>query len=200
MTSAVTNATDDASLVERLCQGDERALGEVYDRHANLVFCTARRIVVDRQAAEDVTQEVFLWLWNHATAIDETRGGLRPFVMTVARRRAIDYVRQEERRRRRQVRAIGGWSRAGHESVCPDFADELAEQDLAVRSCRAVREAVASLPADEVTAIELAYGQGRTLRDVAVVAGWPEGTAKSRVRRALHRLEHDVTLQGLFVA
>lgn len=109
MTSAVTFAADDPSLTERLCRSDESALAAVYDRYANLVFAAALRIVIDRQAAEDVTQEVFVHLWRNAAVVDQARGGLRPFLVTLARRRAVDHVRQEESRRRRQVRAASGW-------------------------------------------------------------------------------------------
>lgn len=197
MTSTVTFAEDDPSLLERLRRNDESALAAVYERYANLVFAAARRIVIDRQAAEDVTQDVFVYLWSNAANIDQTRGGLRPFLVTVARRRAVDHVRQEESRRRRQLRAASGWQPVGCETFVPDFADALVTTDTSARSCESLRAALEELPPAEFAAIELAYFRGHTLREVAVATGSPEGTAKSRVRRALRRLEQHVELQSL---
>ncbi len=197
MTSAEMFAQDDPSLLGRLRCGDESALAAAYDRYANLVFAAARRIVIDRQAAEDVTQEVFVYLWSNVAIVDQARGGLRPFLVTVARRRAVDHVRQEESRRRRQVRAASGWQTVGCETVVPDFADALVARDLSTRSCESLRTALEELPPAEFAAIELAYFRGHTLREVAVATGSPEGTAKSRVRRALRRLEQHGPLQSL---
>ena len=197
MTSDVITAEDDPSLLERLRRNDERALAAAYERYASLVFATARRIVIDPQAAEDVTQEVFVCLWSHADLVDQARGGLRPFLVTLARRRAVDHIRQEESRRRRQVRAANGWQTLGCEMAVPDFADALVARDTSRRSCASLRSALEELPLAEFTAIELAYFRGHTLREVAVATGSPEGTAKSRVRRALRRLEQHVALQPL---
>ena len=197
MTTAQPFAEDDLSLLDRLRRSEESALAAVYERYANLVFAAARRIVIDRQAAEDVTQEVFVYLWSNAAIVDQTRGGLRPFLVTVARRRAVDHVRQEESRRRRQVRAASGWQTVGCETVVPDFAEALVARDTSTRSCRSLRTALDGLPPAELAAIELAYFRGHTLREVAVATGSPEGTAKSRVRRALHRLEQHGALQSL---
>lgn len=196
MTSAVPFADDDPSLTERLRRNDERALAIAYDRYANLVFTTARRVVIDRQAAEDVTQEVFVHLWRNAAMVDQARGGLRPFLVTLARRRAVDHVRQEESRRRRQVRAASGWLGVGGESVVADFADILVARDTSVRRSASLHAALDDLPPAELVAIELAYFRGHTLRQVADATGSPEGTAKSRVRRALRRLEHHAEIQS----
>lgn len=197
MTSAVTFAEDDPSLTERLCRNDESALAAIYERYANLVFAAARRIVVDPQAAEDVTQEVFVHLWRNAAIVDQARGGLRPFLVTIARRRAVDHVRQEESRRRRQVRAASGWQTVGCETVVPDFAEALVASETSTRTNESLRTALQALPPAEFAAIELAYFRGHTLREVALVTGSPEGTTKSRVRRALRRLEHHAEIQSL---
>ncbi len=197
MTSAVTFAEDDPSLTERLCRNDESALAAAYERYANLVFAAARRIVIDPQAAEDVTQEVFVHLWRNAAIVDHARGGLRPFLVTLARRRAVDHVRQEESRRRRQVRAASGWQTVGCETVVPDFAEALVASETSTRTNESLRTALQTLPPAEFAAIELAYFRGHTLREVAVATGTPEGTAKSRVRRALRRLEHHAEIQSL---
>src|SRR5688572_5283119 len=91
-------------LVERLSGGDEAALVDLYDRYAGFVYGLAVRTLADRQIAEDITQEVFVYLWEHPERIDPGRGTLRGFLGTLTHRRAVDTVRREEARRRREAR------------------------------------------------------------------------------------------------
>jgi RNA polymerase sigma-70 factor (ECF subfamily) len=86
----------DRVLVERLSSGDEAALADVYDRYASFVFGLAKRTLVDREIAEDVTQEVFVSLWEHPGRIEPGRGTLRGFLAMLTHRRAVDAIRQEE--------------------------------------------------------------------------------------------------------
>ena len=83
----------------RLAAGDEEALGEVYDAYAPLVFGLALRVTRSREAAEDVTQEVFAFLWERPLVFDPAKGPLRTWLGTLAHRRAVEVVRREERRR-----------------------------------------------------------------------------------------------------
>ena len=94
----------DSVLVDRLCRGDEGALGDIYDGYAGLVHGLARRVLRDRRAAEDVTQEVFVAVWQHPDRFDPTRGTLRSFLATMTHRRAIDVVRRDEARYAREAR------------------------------------------------------------------------------------------------
>ncbi len=168
-------------LVDRLSSGDETALIDLYDRYAGFVYGLAVRTLVDRQAAEDVTQEVFVSLWEHPERIDSGRGTLRGFLGTLTHRRAVDAVRREEARRRREARA------AREEGDVPDVADAVLRSDTSVR----VRAALEVLPEAQLRALELAYFNGYTYRQVADVLDIPEGTAKSRLRLALARIaEH----------
>jgi RNA polymerase sigma-70 factor (ECF subfamily) len=168
-------------LVERLLAGDEAALADVYDRYASFVYGLAVRMLVDRHLAEDVTQEVFVTLWEHPGRIDPGRGTLRGYLGTLAHRRAVDAVRREEARRRREARAAG-----------PEIdGSDVAHGVLRSETSRQVRRAVAVLPDAQRRALELAYFDGYTYREVADVLGIPEGTAKSRLRMALARIaEH----------
>ncbi len=162
-------------LVERLSGGDETALADLYDRYAGLVYGLAVRTLVDRQAAEDVTQEVFVSLWEHPERIESGRGTLRGFLATFTHRRAVDAVRQAEARRRREARvarALGD---------VPDVAEAALRSDTTGR----VRTALGVLPETQRQALELAYFHGYTYRQVAEVLDIPEGTAKSRLRLAL---------------
>jgi RNA polymerase sigma factor (sigma-70 family) len=171
----------------RLVARDPGALAEMYDQFGSFVFGLASRVIRDRRAAEDVTQDVFLSLWERPDAFDPERGHVRTFLGTVAHRRAIDFVRREEARRRRNVRDA--------QTVLPiPDVDELA---IAIVTAEHVRAEVERLPADQREAIELAYFAGRTYRQVADELGIPEGTAKSRMRLGLRRIADALAAKGM---
>jgi RNA polymerase sigma factor (sigma-70 family) len=171
----------------RLVARDEGALSELYDQFGSFVYGLAARVIGDRRAAEDVTQDVFLFVWEHPAAFEPERGRLRTFLGTLAHRRAVDHVRREEARRRRTERDA-----AAHVSV-PDV-DEMA---MALVMAERVRAEVGRLPAEQREAIELAYFGGRTYRQVADELGIPEGTAKSRMRLGLRRIADALEANGV---
>ena len=181
---AVPAPTDDERLVARVRVGDEHALAEVYDRYSSLVYGLARRVTGSVAVAEEVTQEVFVFLWDHAERFDSERGSLRSFLGSIAHRRAVDAVRRDTRRAAREERDVADRADSKGAADVIDLAERAATRDLAER----VRAAVASLPSDQREAVELAYFGGCTFRDVAVRLGIPEGTAKSRLRLALAKL------------
>lgn len=178
MSQRAIGAQYEHTLARRLREGDPTALGEIYDLHAPFVLSLAQRVVRDRTAAEDVTQEVFVTLWNQPERFDPCRGSLRAFLGTLTHRRAVDLVRREESRRRRETRV----------AVEPTIPNDIDEGIIRSATTRVVREAVALLPPAQREAIELAWFEGRTYREVAEVLGIPEGTAKSRLRLALARI------------
>jgi RNA polymerase sigma-70 factor (ECF subfamily) len=170
----------DALLVARMAAGDEEALAEVWQRHGPLVFGLARRVTGDRSTAEDVTQEVFVTLWQQPERFDAQRGSLRAYLGVHAQRRAVDAMRRDGRRHERELR---------HQRLHPtatsapgDTAGSSALSDI-------VRSAIGRLPADQRQAVELAYFGGLTHREVAATLGIPEGTAKSRLRLAQSKLQ-----------
>jgi len=172
---------------DRLVGRDHNALSDLYDQFGSYVFGLAARVIGDRHAAEDVTQEVFLSLWERPEAFEPARGRLRTFLGTLAHRRAVDVVRREEARRRRAARD------AATTMPIPDVG-ELA---MAIVTAEQVRAEVNRLPADQRAAIELAYFGGRTYRQVAAELGIPEGTAKSRMRLGLGRIAQALEAQGV---
>lgn len=180
---------DELQLISLVREGDERAFAALYHRHSNHVRGAARRLVIDPCAAEDVTQEVFTFLWQHPTRFDPLRGELRTLLMAMARNRAIDVIRAESSRRRRQHVVI---SRDGAERCLTgsDVADTVVDTDDDSRRFDQLRTAVAQLPELQRTSVELAYFKGHTFCEVARITGVPEGTAKSRLTSALRRL-HD---------
>lgn len=162
----------------RLLAGDESALSEVYDAYSSLVFGIATRVLRDQTSAEDVAQEVFVWLWEHPEAYDPDRGPLRAWLSLLTRRRSIDAVRRDVARGRREA----AW--AQDDLVLPGVDDDVVRDTLA----KAVRAALAKLPEPQRVAIVLAYYEGLTYLQVARRLQVPEGTAKSRLRSGLRTL------------
>jgi len=170
----------------RLVDGDDTALAEIYDQYSSFVYGLALRVIGEPRAAEDVTQDVFVSIWERPGAFDPERGSLRTWLGTLAHRRAVDYVRREEARRRRTERE------ASRAVSAPDV-EELA---TALVTAARVRAALDTLPGDQRRAIQLAYFGGKTYRQVAEVLGIPEGTAKSRLRLGLRRIAAALESEG----
>jgi RNA polymerase sigma-70 factor (ECF subfamily) len=168
-------------LAARLTAGDDHALAEVFDRFGPVVFGAAVGIVGDGSSAQDVVQDVFVELWRHPDRFDPDIGSLRTYLMVLARNRAMDAVRSELRRIARQQRHYR--LNSGEAPRSP--GEEVLSADVA----STVRAAIKSLPDSQRRVIELAYFEGMTCREVALAAGIPEGTAKSRLRLALAKLE-----------
>jgi RNA polymerase sigma-70 factor, ECF subfamily len=171
----------DALLAVRLAAGDEHALAEVFDRLAPVVYGSALRVIGDPAVVQDVVQDVFVELWSHPGRYDPAAGTLRTYLIVLARHRAVDLVRSELRRIARQERHYR--LTPGQRHLSP--SEEVTAADVA----GVVRSAVRQLPDAQRRVIELAYFQGLTCREVALAAGIPEGTAKSRLRLALAKLE-----------
>jgi RNA polymerase sigma-70 factor (ECF subfamily) len=168
-------------LAARLTAGDDHALAEVFDRFGPVVFGAAVGIVGDGSSAQDVVQDVFVELWRHPDRFNPAVGSLRTYLMVLARNRAMDAVRSELRRIARQQRHYR--LSTGESPRSP--GEEVLSADVA----STVRAAIKSLPDSQRRVIELAYFEGMTCREVALAAGIPEGTAKSRLRLALAKLE-----------
>lgn len=171
---------------DRVMTGDDSGLREVYDQFASFVYGLALRVIGDPRAAEDVSQDVFVCFWERPAAFDPERGSLRTWLGTLAHRRAVDYVRREEARRRRAERE------AARAISLPDV-DEMATALLAAER---VRAAIDQLPFEQRRAVYLAYFDGKTYRQVAEVLGIPEGTAKSRLRLGLRRIADALQAEG----
>ena len=169
----------DAQLVTSIARYSEVALAEAYRRHGGAVFGLAKRVLNNPTDAEDVTQEVFLRLWNQPDRFDPARGSLRSFLLAQAHGRAVDAVRSSSSRRQREARDALRTAEAAY-----DMQREV--WDLAVAD--QVASAMGELPEEERRAIELAYFDGRTYREVAQLLDQPEGTVKSRIRNGMRRM------------
>jgi RNA polymerase sigma-70 factor (ECF subfamily) len=179
----------DAVLAARLAAGDDHALAEVFDALAHSVYCSAVRILGDNSAAQDVVQDVFVELWTRPGRYDPAAGTLRTYLTVLARHRAVDVIRSELRRVARQQRF---W-RLTPAPPPAGAGDEV----IAAETASLVRAAVQLLPASQRQVVELAYFEGLTCREVAHAAGIPEGTAKSRLRLAMAKLEEMLDRQLL---
>jgi RNA polymerase sigma factor (sigma-70 family) len=179
--SVTAEASPDGLLLERIRAGDEDALARIYDLHADLVFGLARRVTRDEQLANEITQDVFTYLWELPTRVDLTRGTLRSYLAVVTHRRAVDEIRRNERRMRTEAAAALADREDGPEAAVVEAAATAWGRD---RLSIALRD----LPVDQRRAVELAYYDGLTYKQVASALGIPEGTAKSRLRLAIARL------------
>ena len=177
----------DVSLVARIAVGDDRALQVIYERYSPMVYGLARRVTASTAHAEEITQEVFVYLWQNPDRFDPERGTLRAFLGALAHRRSVDEIRRNSRRTAREDRV--GNDPASLESL--EIGDDFERSQTADR----VRAAVSSLPEQQRQAVLLAYFGGCTFRQVAERLGIPEGTAKSRLRLGLGKLA--VLLEGL---
>jgi RNA polymerase sigma-70 factor (ECF subfamily) len=169
----------DATLLVAIGRYHQDALAEVFRRHGGAVFGLARRLLGDDAAAEEIVQEVFLRLWEQPERFDPARGSLRSFLLANCHGRAVDALRRDSARRRREELDARRTAESGY-----DLEHEVLDLTVAEH----VRDALQELPHDERKAIELAYFGGHTYRDVARLLDAPEGTIKSRIRNGLRRL------------
>jgi RNA polymerase sigma-70 factor (ECF subfamily) len=169
----------DAQLVTSIARYSELALAEVYRRHGGAVYGLARRVLNNSAEAEDVTQDVFLRLWNQPDRFDSGRGTLRSFLLAQSHGRAVDAVRSLKSRRLREARDARRTATADYDMQHEVWDLALADQ---------VSRVLSDLPDEERRAIELAYFEGHTYVEVADLLGQPEGTVKSRIRNGMRRM------------
>ena len=178
----------DAALVVAIARWRQDALAEAYRRHGGAVFALARRLLVDQSLAEEVVQEVFLRLWNQPDRFDADRGSLRSYLLAQSHGRAVDLLRSETSRRRREERDVRQTAERGY-----DIEDEVMD----LTTGQQVKAVLGRLPSDERRAIELAYFGGLTYRQVAEALDEPEGTVKSRIRAGLRRMRASLIDAGI---
>jgi len=158
----------------------------LYDRHGGAAFSLAYRIVGDRSAAEDVTQEAFLSIWRSKARFDRARGSVRSWVLSVVRNRAIDALR----------RGSGQVAKLDHddESLLEASPAEERTDVEAIRreTSRELRGALATLPDDQSQVIELAYFGGFSHTEIAAMLSMPLGTVKGRMRLGLEKVRAEI--------
>lgn len=177
-----SEVSPDAALVRRLLQRDVSAFEELYDRHSRLVYALVLRILQQATTAEEVVQDVFLQLWRNTAQYDGSRGPFVPWLLAIARNRALDQLRlKSERQRRREEQT----DELPPVVAIPDLEGSLDEKRRATR----VRELMNSLHPQQRRAIELAYFEGLSHSEIANALKEPLGTVKSWIRSGLLRLK-----------
>lgn len=178
----------DEELLLAVARGDQDAFASLYDSVGPLVHGVVRRVVRDPAQSEEVTQEVMVEVWRTAVRFDPDRGSARTWMLTMAHRRAIDRVRSEQASRNRT-------QRIADQQHARDF-DEVSERVELDFEHEQVRAALSTLTELQRQAVELAYYQGFTYREVADLLGTPLGTIKTRMRDGLIRLRDALGVAG----
>lgn len=177
-------ALDDFALIQRMTQGDEAALGVLYDRYGRLIFSVAYGVVQNRETAEEVTLDIFTRAWEMADKYDPKQAKVTTWLTRMARNLAIDRLRREKVR---PLHHSVSWSEVTVEPIRDRNQPETAVQ-LSLAQQR-VRQAVASLPPAQQEALALAYFQGYSHGEIAQVLDQPLGTVKGRIRAAMKKLQ-----------
>ncbi|HKW41020.1 MAG TPA: sigma-70 family RNA polymerase sigma factor [Gemmatimonadales bacterium] len=176
----------DWALVARIMNADERALGELYDRHGRATYALALAIVGERADAEEVVADAFGQAWRTAAQFDPSRGSVGAWLATITRTRALDLVRARGRRLRALERVVqtdpASLATLGAAPDAPDRGVERAD----VR--RLVARSLADLPEAQRRVIELAYFGGLTQTEIAAALQEPLGTVKTRMRAGMVKL------------
>ncbi len=174
---------DDFALIQRTAQGDETALGALYDRYGRLVLSVAYGVVQNRETAEEVTLDIFTRAWEKAHTYDPQQAKVSTWLTRMARNRAIDRLRREKVR---PFHHSVHWSDVIAEPVTESNQPETAVH-LSLEQQR-VRAAVASLPPAQQEALALAYFQGYSHSEIAQALDQPLGTVKGRIRAGMQKL------------
>jgi RNA polymerase sigma-70 factor, ECF subfamily len=170
---------DDLPCMERLVNGDAKALEELYDRYAPLVFSVIRNILRHEEDAEEALQDTWLQLWRRPQSYDPRRGSLAAWLITVGRSRALDLYRHRgSRQRTEEKQAIENPVPAAEPSLSAEER-ELREQMTAVWK---------NLEPQHRQVLELAFWEGLSQSEIAERIGSPLGTVKSWMRQGMHRL------------
>lgn len=172
---------DDRELIERLQRRDQQAMTALYDKYGRLVYSIIFRIVRDAGVAEDLAQETFFRIWNRVATFDAEKGALEPWVLTVARNRAIDYIRVKSVGRATDVLGIEALEN-------PRLFTRATATLESVEARRSVRKALDQLSDSQREVIDLAYFEGLTQTELSERLAKPLGTIKSTVRSALKAL------------
>lgn len=178
--SAPTRETNWSILLQRIANGDQSALAELYDGTKTLVFGLALRMLGERTAAEDVVVEVYTQVWKQAQTYDAQRGTPLAWLLTITRSRAIDILRARQRIRKTEPLETVVGARA--DTPDPEEVSSLVERR------RVVCQALDSLSAEQRQVIELAYFSDLSHTEIAEKLGQPLGTVKTRIRAGLLRL------------
>jgi len=170
-------AISDEALLQQVLRRDSTALRQLYLRHGSAVYSLAQYILRDGAVAEELTQEIFLTVWNKADQYQEQQARFRTWLLSITRHRAIDQLRQRQRRIRADVSLDDATAAEEHAPVTPP-----------VDAQRELHLLLQHLPPEQRIAIEMCYLQGYTHEEIAKKLDVPLGTIKSRILLGLKKL------------
>ena len=180
---------DDAALIRRMCDADEAALGELYDRWMRSLYSLVVHLLKDADDAEDVVEETFWQAWRKASAYEPSRGAVSTWLLTIGRRKALDRLRA--RRRHSSEQTIGDDQTLA--SIASPEMDPL--QDAEGSELRKhVAAAMMELPAEQRAVLELGYFSGLSQAEIADRTGQPLGTVKTRMRLGMQKLREPLSM------
>jgi RNA polymerase sigma-70 factor (ECF subfamily) len=182
-----SSEVSDEALVRQLATGQQAALGPLYQRYARLIFHLAAK-TLGRLAAEDIVQDVFVAVWRRADTFDAGKGAFRPWVLQIAHYRILNELRRRSRQLQLEPDPDGS-----QVADLPDDSPEPVETLWQDYRRSAVQAAFAELPPPQRHALGLAFFEDLTHEQVASVLNLPLGTAKTRIRTALHTLRSKLT-------
>ena len=172
------------NLLEQIASGDQAAFGALYDEVSPRVFGLIRRLLVDHAQSEEVTQEVFLEIWQNASRYERSKGGASTWILTMAHRRAVDRIRSSQAGRDRDVKI-------GIRDFVSDY-DNVADTVETTIEHERVKEAMSQLTELQRQAVSLAYYGGYSHSEVATMLSVPIGTVKTRLRDGMIRLRDEL--------
>ena len=167
-------------LIHQVAEGDQQALGALYDATSSLVYSLALRIVGNTATAEEVTLDVYTQVWRQAKSYDARRGSPSTWLLILTRSRAIDRLRSGTQEQQRRVYDDP------QEQPSPEASPE--ESSVLTERRQQVQNAIASLPPEQREVLELAYFSGLSHRHIATQLGLPAGTVKTRIRLGMEKL------------
>jgi RNA polymerase sigma-70 factor (ECF subfamily) len=171
-------------LLERVAQGDRIAFAELYDQVSPRVFGLVKRLLRDHAQSEEVTQEIFLEIWQSATRFDPNKGGAATWILTMAHRRAVDRIRSSQSSRDRDTRI-------GIRDYKPDYDTTAETIEVRIEHER-VEKAMSRLTELQRQAVTLAYYGGYSHSEVSAMLSVPIGTVKTRLRDGMIRLRDEL--------
>src|ERR671910_621579 len=170
----------DEDLISLVEAADAEAFATLYDRHSRAAFSLAYRMMGERQASEDLTQDAFLKVWRSAKSYRAERGSVRTWIHSIVHNRGIDQIRSQASRRRTQDKIEASAPRSQpSEAFAETWRNSQRDQ---------VREALNTLPPEQLKALELAYFSGFTQVQVSELLDVPLGTMKGRMRQGLKKM------------
>jgi RNA polymerase sigma-70 factor (ECF subfamily) len=173
---------DDLALMARIRRRDHSALAELYDKYGGRVYSLAVTIVGEDTAAQEVTQDTFIKVWEHPETYRYDDSRFLAWLLMITRHRAIDHLRHEKLR--------SGQSFSMDDEDAPELPDASLDGEEKWREMRHVLDA---LPAEQREVIVMAYYHGLSQSEIAEMLGWPLGTVKTRLRLGMQKLRDALT-------